>query len=94
MSDIVYIVHAELLVDANDAYTEIVGGVFYRDKEKAQEKMVTVFNNMTESLKDEHDLQDCSVDIEGDKMLFSADGRVSLLMRIVPLEEGGENEEV
>ena len=88
MSDIVYIVHVELIEDAKDAYTEIVGGVFYRDKEKAREKMVTVFNNMTEALKDEHELVDCSVDIEGDKMLFSADGRVSLLMKIVPLEEG------
>ena len=88
MSDIVYIVHSELLVDANDAETEIVGGVFYRDKEKAREKMVTVFNNTTEALKDEHDLQDCIVDIKGDRMVFSADGRVSLVMRIVPLLEG------
>lgn len=88
MSDIVYIVYSELLVDANDAETEIVGGVFYRDKEKAREKMVTVFNNTTEALKDEHDLQDCTVDIKGDKMLFSADGRVSLVMRIMPLCEG------
>ena len=52
MSDIVYIVYSELLVDANDAETDIVGGVFYRDKEKAREKMVTVFNNTTEALKD------------------------------------------
>lgn len=90
MSDIVYIVYSELLVDANDAETEIVGGVFYRDKEKAREKMVTVFNNTTEALKDEHDLQNFEVVIKGDKMVFSADGRVSLVMKIVTLEEGGE----
>ena len=87
MSDRAYIIHSELLVDADDADLEIDGGVFYRDKEKAREKMVTVFNNTTEALKDEHDLQDCIVDIKGDRMVFSADGRVSLVMKIVPLEE-------
>lgn len=88
MSDIVYIIHSELLVDANDAETDIVGGQFYRDKEKTREKMVTVFTNTTEALKDEHDLKDCEVVINSDKMVFSADGRVSLVMRIVPLLEG------
>lgn len=88
MSDIVYIVYSELLVDANDAYTEIVGGVFYRDKEKAREKMVTVFNKTTEALKDEHNLQDCEVIINGDRMVFSADGRVSLTMVVQSLYEG------
>ena len=88
MSDIVYIVYSELLVDANDAETDIVGGLLYRDKEKAREKMVTVFNNTTEALKDEHDLKDCIVDIKGDSMVFSADGRVSLLMRVQSLYEG------
>lgn len=88
MSDIVYIVHSELIVDSFDPDVEVVGGVFYRDKEKAREKMVTVFIKTTEDLKDEHDLQDCEVAINGDKMAFSADGRVSLFMQIVPLEEG------
>ena len=41
----------------------------------------------SEALKDEHDLKDCIVDIKGDRMVFSADGRVSLVMKIVPLEE-------
>ena len=88
MSDIVYIVYSELLVDANDAETDIVGGVFYKDKEKAREKMVTVFINTNEALKDEHDLQDCIVDIKGDRMVFSADGRVSLTMLLQSLYEG------
>lgn len=88
MRDIVYIIHSELLVDANDAETEIVGGLFYRDKEKAREKMVTVFTNTTEALKDEHDLKDCIVDINGDSMVFSADGRVSLTMLVQSLYEG------
>ncbi len=88
MSDIVYIVYSELLVDANDAETDIVGGLFYRDKEKAREKMVTVFNSTTEALQDEHDLQDCIVDIKGDRMVFSADGRVTLTMLVQSLYEG------
>ena len=88
MSDIVYIVYSELLVDSNDAETDIVGGLFYRDQEKAREKMVTVFNNTTEALKDEHDLKDCIVDIKGDRMVFSADGRVSLTMLLQSLYEG------
>lgn len=88
MSDIVYIVYSELLVDANDAETDIVGGVFYRDKEKAREKMVTIFNNTTEALKDKHDLKDCIVDIKGDRMVFSADDRVTLTMLLQSLYEG------
>lgn len=88
MSDIVFIVYSELLVDSNDAETDIVGGLYYTDKEKAREKMVTVFNNTTEALKDEHDLQDCIVDIKGDRMTFSADGRVSLTMLVQSLYKG------
>ena len=88
MGDKAYIIHSELLVDANDADLETDGGVFYRNIEKAREKMVTVFNNTTEALKDEHDLKDCIVDIKGDRMVFSADGRVSLMMMVQSLYEG------
>lgn len=88
MSDIVYIIYSELIEDSNDAETDIVGGLFYKDKEKAREKMVTVFNTTTEALKDEHDLQDCMVDIKGDRIVFSADGRVSLTMMVQSLYEG------
>lgn len=88
MSDIVYIVHSELLVDGNDAETVIVGGLFYRDKEKAREKMVTVFMNKTEALTDEYGLKEPMVIIKRDRMIFSADGRVSLTMLIQSLNEG------
>ena len=95
MKDKVYIIHSELLVDSNDAYTEIVGGVFYTDVEKAREKMMTVFNNTTKALKDEHDFTDCRETRYKDsgwqgvyKMVFSADSRVSLVMQIMQLDEG------
>lgn len=88
MSDIMYIVYSELLVDGTTLVADIVGGLFYRDKEKAREKMVTVFNKKTEAIKNEHDLKDCRVFIKGDMMLFFADGRVSLTMLVQPLYEG------
>lgn len=94
MNKYVYIIQGTTILDPKNAEVEIVGDTCYLDIETARRRMKEEFLDKIVILKRECDMADCKEEIYADLARFFADGRKTLVMKIVELKVFAEFPEI